>query len=455
MTRMKIRKAVGNMPFAVWLAPFLALAALAAAQPAASAQSGQEDASPPTTATLAADPIAPAGQIPADEAKERSEAEAAAGPAAASEPADEAVRTLRFNFKDAPIQTVLDYLSRVAGFVVVKAVDVSGSVNLESQQPVTPDEAIELLDTVLKEQGCAAIRSGRTLTIVRRDQARTRDVPVRRGNDPNAIAKTDRVVTQIIPVRRTTVKELVDNLRDLLPSDATISSNEKSNAIILTDSEVNIRRIVEIIRALDESISEISSLRVYQLKYADAKDTAEMIQNLFKQPQSSNEGANVQRRFMPPFMRGGGPGGDSGDSSSASGAGSALQASATVTAAADQRTNSVVVSAPEDIIPTIENLITQIDQAAEVMTEVRVFPLKYADAEKTADMIKNVFGDGSQTQSSSQGRNQSNQTFRQRFLGPGGMFGPQGSGGPGGQAQGSTSSNNKSERQETASKEDQ
>jgi hypothetical protein len=67
---------------------------------------------------------------------------------------------------------------------------------------VTPEEAVALLDTVLKEQGYAAIRSGRTLTVVRRSEAPMLDLPVRQGNDPAALQRSDQMITQIIPVRR-------------------------------------------------------------------------------------------------------------------------------------------------------------------------------------------------------------------------------------------------------------
>lgn len=356
---------------------------------------------------------------------------------------DEPLSELRFNFRDAPIQMVLEYLSGAAGFVIVKATDVSGRVSIESRQPVTPEEAVVLLDTVLKEQGYAAIRTGRTLTIVRRDEARTRDIPVRRGNDPAAIERNDQIVTQIIPVRHTTVKELVENLRLFLPSEATLTANEKSNAILLTDTQTNIRRITEIIRALDQSVSEISTIRVFTLQHADAKATAEMIQNLFKVPtQSGASTENVQRRFIPPFMRGGeGEGGDR----SAGAASAAIQASSTVTAIAEERTNSVVVSAPGDFMEAIAGLIAEVDVSTEVLTEVKVFMLKYANATELAEVITNVFGKQSTTTTG-----QSAVPTRQRFFGPGGMMGMLGAGGTQGGRGGTAQTGGVSSRQEIA-----
>jgi general secretion pathway protein D len=69
----------------------------------------------------------------------------------------------------------------------------------------------------------------------------------------------------------------------------------------------------------------------------------------------------------------------------------ARQAASRVVAAADQRTNSLVVSAPEELMPLIEDVIAQIDGAAADNTQVRVFPLRYADATEMAQIITDAF----------------------------------------------------------------
>ena len=69
----------------------------------------------------------------------------------------------------------------------------------------------------------------------------------------------------------------------------------------------------------------------------------------------------------------------------------ARQAASRVVAVADQRTNSLVVSAPEELMPLIEDVIAQIDGAAADNTEVRVFPLRYGDATEMAQIITDAF----------------------------------------------------------------
>ncbi|MDK2971073.1 MAG: ral secretion pathway protein [Candidatus Sumerlaeota bacterium] len=319
---------------------------------------------------------------------------------------------ISFNFRGATIDTVLDYLSEAAGFAVVTTVPLSGTIDVISHRPLNPEESLELVTTILHEKGYAALRSGNTLTIVSREDAKQRDIPVRQGSDPLTIPKNDEMVTQIIPIRYSQASELVENLRPLLPSYSTISANEGSNAILLTDTQANIRRVAEIITALDKSFSEITTVKVFQLRHADAKETATLITELFEQETTSGSSSNS--RQLPPFFRRGGDDGDRQSSSSTQNA--VVQASSRVTATADERTNSLVVAAPPQLITTIEELIATLDLSTEILTEVRVFPLKYADAEEMADVITEIFAADSTTQSTTNSRS----NVRIGFRGPGG-----------------------------------
>lgn len=206
---------------------------------------------------------------------------------------------LTFNFRGASLDTVLDYMSKTAGFVIIRNATITGRVDVVSHQPLSQDEAVELLNTILNENGYAAIRNGRILTIVTRDDAKKRDIPVRKGSDPSQIIKSDEMVTQILPVRYADANQLVENIKPLLPSYASITANQSSNAIILTDTQNNIRRVAEIIKALDTSISEVSTIKVFSLKYADAKEVADLINKLFEnQDTGSSSSSDRQRRFQ-------------------------------------------------------------------------------------------------------------------------------------------------------------
>jgi len=292
------------------------------------------------------------------------------------------------NFKEAPLEEVLNYLSEAAGFVVVQQTPVSGTVNIISHSPLSKDEVIDVLNAALVEKGYTAIRMGRILKIVERSKAAQYPLPVQTGSDPDKILPRDEVVTQILPIRYLDAAKVVETLSPLLGPDAKLSANADSNALIMTDTLVNIRRIATIIQALDTSVASISTIRVFPLQYADATQLAQIINQLFQQQSnaSSRRGAPPILPFMR-FGRGGSRGGNSSNAASSP----ARAAASRVTAVADDRTNSLVVSAPEDLMSTIETLVKQIDTAATEPTEIRIFPLQNADAMETADLLTQLF----------------------------------------------------------------
>jgi general secretion pathway protein D len=322
---------------------------------------------------------------------------------------------LRLNFRGAPLSLVLDYLSDAAGFIINKETDVRGTVEVWSKEPLTKDEAVEVLNSVLKKNGCAVIRNGRILTIVSQDTAKTKETPIVSGNDPDAVERGDEVVTQIIPVKYATVSQLVPNLELLLPTTATLSANESANSLILVATKTDIKRMLKIITALDTSIASVSSIRVIPLKYADAKDTATLISTLFT-PQGGTQGANTGGRSGlfsmlagggGPFGGGGGPGGFGGRGGTSSGRGGSSGSAggagaAKVVAVGDDRSNSLVISAPADLLATIETMVKEIDQEVTDVTELRVFRLVNADSSEIADQLAQLFPDPTSSNSGSQ-----------------------------------------------------
>src|SRR5437016_8963303 len=262
---------------------------------------------------------------------------------------------LRLNFRGVPLEMVLNYLSDAAGFIInIKpGTDVKGRVDVWSNQPLSKDEAVDLLNTVLNQNGFAAVRKERTLTIMSRKDAKTEDIPVRRGNEPKDIQKNDEMVTQIVPVRYADATQLTKDLQPLLPGGAEMTANESANALVITDTQPNIRRMTEIVQALDTSISSISAVRVFPLKYADAKDLATAVKEVFQNPNQQNNNNSINRIFN---RLGGGRGGGGpfpggvfpglgGDQANGTGTSEARTAASRVVAVADERSNSLVVSA--------------------------------------------------------------------------------------------------------------
>jgi type II secretory pathway component GspD/PulD (secretin) len=174
--------------------------------------------------------------------------------------------------------------------------------------------------------------------------------------------------------------------------------------------------MAEIVAALDTSISSISTVKVFPLRYADSKELAAAVKELFSIPQNNNNN-NQRNRFgfgrggPGAFFGGGGGGGDrggggGGDASGDTGNSLAREVASRVVAVADERNNALIIAAPDEYIPTIEDLVAQIDVQANDITELRVFQLKNADPVELATIFGQLFPD--ETKSGSQGNNNGN-----------------------------------------------
>lgn len=322
----------------------------------------------------------------------------AASTTAAARTSRPATTQISLNFKDAPLDAVLEHLSQVAGFVVVKEAPMDGRVTVISKQPISPAEAVTLLNTVLKANGYTAVQMGRILKIVSRDKAKKGNIPVYFGADPDKIEVSDDLITQVIPIRSVDAVKLKADLQPLVSPDADFTANAGSNTIMITDTSANVRRIVEIIASLDKRDSLENTILVQHLNYADATSAAKVITDIFKAGEPTQPAAP-----QPRFFRGREPQANQEPQGNV----------AHVTASADARTNTVVVTGPADTLKTIKNLLDQLDRQDVQLNSIRVKHLQYADATSAAKLITDIFNNNNpSTPSQPQGNSRQERFFR-------------------------------------------
>ncbi len=311
---------------------------------------------------------------------------------------------LRFNFRGAPLETVLNYLSEAAGFVIVLDAPVKGSIDMWSTQPVSRSDAVQLLNLALNKNGYAATLKGRNLVVSTKEEARKRSIPIHTGNDPKQIPDNAEMVMQIIPLERIDASQAAADLATLLPSSATITANQDSNSLIVTDTQSNIRHIVELIAALDGAAGSVSSMKVFHLKNADPVEMAQLITNIFGTPVSSaSRGGTSQPSQFGAFGPGaaiaamaaaaqgrGGPQGRTSSNRSSSSRQSGARGTP-VSAVADPRTFSLIVSASRETLDDIEAIITQLDSSSARKQKVFVYTLENGNVKQVETMLRGLF----------------------------------------------------------------
>lgn len=376
------------------------------------------DTGPAPTPAPVPDTASPAPADAGPASTQAATAPQAETPAAAPEPTvDYTARTsatlstngITFNFRNASLNDVLTYMSDAAGFIIVLDAPVRGNVSVISTHPMTKDEAVDLLNTVLNQNGLAAIRDDRTLTIMNKSDAIHRDIPVKVSNDPKSIPNNDEIVTQIIPIRFVDAQQLVVDLSAFVSPQATIVANEAGNSIVITDTQSNIRHLTQIIQSIDSSAEMETEIHVFNLKYANPNDVVAMLTSVFP---SSNGGAQTTINigggrgggFGGGGFGGGGFGGGGGRGGGTTPGGASaqrIQKAQQVLAVADGRTQSVVVTAAKDMMQQIGDMIAEVDVDSPRDTDVYVLPMQNADPYQAAAVLQGLFQNTSTTRSSS------------------------------------------------------
>ncbi|HEX5398232.1 MAG TPA: secretin N-terminal domain-containing protein [Verrucomicrobiae bacterium] len=308
---------------------------------------------------------------------------------------------LNMDFKNAPLSQVLSYLSDAAGFIIQldTRANVNGYVTVQGKH-ITRSEAVDLLNSELNRNNLAAIRNDRILTIVNKNDAITSHIPVRMGSNPTNIPNDDVIATWIIPIRFVDSQQLVSDLSLFVSPQARIVANAAGNSLIITDTQANIRHLAEIIQYVDGSAESETIVRVFPLKYANPSDVASELANVFP---SGTSGSSAPITFggRGGFGRGGfGRGGRGGNPFAALLGGNnansqteqRIQKSQQVSAVADPRTQSVIVTAPKDLMNQIADMMTELDVPSNRDQNSYVVQLDNGDPQQVAQVLQSMFG---------------------------------------------------------------
>ena len=344
------------------------------------------------------------------------------------------------NLKDADINALVESMSVLTGKNFIVDPRVKGRVTIVSSKAMDEKELYEVFLAVLGVHGFAAVPSGNVIKIVPAAGAKQESIPTvdrQRGVEP------DQIVTRIIQVQNVSAAQIVPILRPLIPPQGHLAAYTPTNVLIISDSAANVERVAAIIARIDLASNEeveivplrhasstevvrvltaleqtkskndpaagvgtptrmvadersnsillsgdkasrlrlralISHLdtpmdsggntQVVYLRYAKAKELVNVLQGVSKN--LSNEAA----RNAPMPGQGQAPPGGGGSSGGAG----------LVDIQADEATNSLVITAPPELIRSLRTVIAQLDvRRAQVLVEAVIAEIS---AEKTAEL---------------------------------------------------------------------
>ncbi|HET8869853.1 MAG TPA: type II secretion system secretin GspD [Aquabacterium sp.] len=266
--------------------------------------------------------------------------------------------SVTLNFVNAEIEGVSRAMAAILDRQIMVDPRVKGTITLYSEQPLTPREAYLNFLSALRGQGYSVVEVSGMLKVVPEAEAKLQTGTVNVGN----VTKSgDQILTQIFRLQYESANNLVAALRPLISPNNTINANAGTNTLVITDYADNLKRIAQMIAALD--VPSATDMEAMPLQYAIAADLAPVVQKL------ADGGA-----------AGGAPGAAGGLSTQVM---------------ADSRTNTLLVRAPNAArLAMVRGLVQRLDKPGTSGlggSGIHVVYLKNADAVKLAQVLRAAF----------------------------------------------------------------
>lgn len=256
---------------------------------------------------------------------------------------------ITLNLKDADIRALISTVSKFTGKNFIIDPRIKAKVTVVSANTMSKDEVYEVFLSVLQVHGFAAVTTGSVIKIIPEVNAKQGTVPMNVGKHSPL---GDALVTKVIRMDHVPAAQLVPILRPLVPQQGHLAAYAPTNSLIITDHAGNIQRLMKIIGRVDRPESD--ELEVIQLKHASAKELVRIVNSLYQQP------------------------------------GGAKNAAKKINMAADERTNSILMTGEPSARLKARTTIMQLDTPLEDGGNTHVIYLKYAKAENLVKILTGI-----------------------------------------------------------------
>ena len=185
-------------------------------------------------------------------------------------------------FRDAEIAEVISAFSTSMGVPFLLDARVKGKMTLETPEPVSLDQAYELLVAVLSLQGFAVVSADGYAKVVPTAEAKSQFPAIDSNEMVGGIA------TRVFQLENEDATQLLAAIRALVPATNPMTAHPSSNSLIVTDTRENLRRITDIIRSLDRP--NRNALRTVSIEHGFASDIAQTVDQLINRGSADKGG---------------------------------------------------------------------------------------------------------------------------------------------------------------------
>ncbi|MCB9864885.1 MAG: hypothetical protein H6820_16130 [Phycisphaerales bacterium] len=176
-----------------------------------------------------------------------------------------------------------------------------------------------------------------------------------------------------------------------------ILTDPDTGKLILLGPDEEVQRLKDLLEDLMSDEKSEAVIRVFPLKYAPVSEVAQKLSEIVNGPAQravpQGRGARVQPGQQPGQPQPGGKGDEKGGKGAQQPQAPAAPATpARIKVVANERTSSIVVTAPPKEIPLVIELLKHLDSPQIVTSNMRMFEMKNLDASQVVQNLKEVLG---------------------------------------------------------------
>ena len=328
------------------------------------------------------------------------------------------------NWDAAPVDIVLQAYAESLDKIILKDPGVpNATISLKARdgQTLTMEEYLEAIEVVLEMNGVHVEPYGdKFIRAIPRSKARKEGIPLILDNETK-LTDTGKVVSMMITFNYIAVAEGQKLLEGLKSDSGQLLVFERTNSILVTDTEQNINRMLEITATVDKATPVTEEVFVRQIRFAAVDDIKQIIQNIVQESQKEQEKDNkgaaaTQNNRATPSSTGRSLLSKNKEAPAPTPSNESLIMNISdadrgmirgkVIIMSDTRANKLVVITSRANMNFFDKIIEEIDIETTPEVEVKVVRLKYADSEDVADMINDLIGNSASSKNSTKNQNQ-------------------------------------------------
>lgn len=309
-----------------------------------------------------------------------------------------------FSFEGAPLEIVMEEYCRWTDKIYLKTDAVKANITLRSEKKIPVPEAIKVVEAILAMNNIALVPMGENYIKV--VQATAGDLTGQgldiQMNPDTPLGSTDKFVTRIVQLQNVEIPEVQAAVQHVMHAYGKILALQRSNSLMITDTEANIKRVMDIINFIDQATAQPES-RIYQIEHAEANEIAGKLTEIIDAAQGDNTTAATTAtgrnlRTPPGVIRAGARNNPNNAAAPTAATISKTEGSSktmihgTVKVLADDRTNIIIIFSQPENFSFFDEIIRVLDVEVEPATTFEVIHLEYADATDLSGTINDLIG---------------------------------------------------------------